>query len=86
MNYKITGLTRVCCVHCTYLVPLNYLSFVTYCDDSDRYEYIIFSETLRKNNIPQYIENSEKYGYLSFSESEKDFNFEYDNGKTIYLY
>ena len=78
LSNHITGLIRVCCVHCTYLIPNQYLSFINYDDNSNRYEYVIFSETLRKNNISQYIDNTHKYGYLTFVEVEEEFNLEYN--------
>ena len=33
------------------------------------YEYAIFSDVLRKNNIPRYIDNRENYGFLTFDEN-----------------
>ena len=84
LNNDITGLIRVCCVHCLYLIPYKYLSFINYIDNSNRYEYVIFSETLRKNNIPQYIDNTHKYGYLTFTEDKEEFDQEYNLNKNKY--
>jgi len=76
LKKKVKGLIRVCCVHCTYLIPLPFLSSVNYLDDSRRYEYVVFSEFLRKNAVPQYIDNTLPYGYLTFSEEKEDFDKE----------
>jgi len=86
LNNDITGIIRVCCVHCLYLIPYKYLSLVNYIDNSGRYEYVIFSETLRKNNIPQYIDNTHKYGYLTFTEDKEEFIKEYDRNVEKYDY
>ena len=77
-------MSRVCCVHCTYLISFPFLSSVNYIDDSSRHEYVIFSEMLRKNGIPQYIDNTSKYGYLTFTEEKDDFEREYESSKSLY--
>jgi len=85
LNNEITGLIRVCCVHCSYLIPYKYLSSIKYNDNSDRYEYIIFSDVLRKQNIPQYIDNTNKYGYLTFSETKEEFEVELSENNLVEL-
>ena len=82
INYDVTGLIRVCCVHCVYLIPNKFLSSVCYNDNSNRYEYVILSESLRKYSIPQYIDNTEKYGYLTFVEDKELFKIENNYWKT----
>ena len=64
LNRTISGLIRVNVVHCTYFIDNQYLKHVSYDDDSYRYEYVIFSDTMRKLNIPQYINNIKFYGFL----------------------
>jgi hypothetical protein len=86
LNKNVTGLTRVCCVHCSYFIPFSYLSVVNYDDNSNRHEYVIFSDVLRKNGIPQYIDNREKYGCLTFSEEKEVVDLEYDYWKTHYSF
>jgi hypothetical protein len=86
LNNKFTGLIRVCCVHCTYFIPFKYLSYIKYIDDSNRYKYVIFSEVLRKENIPQYIDNKNKYGYLTFCEEKKEFEIEKEYCKPLYSF
>lgn len=70
---KIKGLIEVEVVHCTYLINQSVLKFVSYDDDSGRYEYVIFSDVLRKLGIPQYIDNRRIYGKLTFSDTEEAF-------------
>jgi len=64
LNRNISGLIKVNVVHCTYFIGNQYLKHVSYDDNSYRYEYVIFSDTLRKLNIPQYINNIKFYGFL----------------------
>jgi hypothetical protein len=70
---KIKGLIEVEVVHCTYLVRQDVLKVVCYDDNSGRYEYVIFSDVLRKQGIPQYIDNRRIYGKLTFSDTEEEF-------------
>jgi hypothetical protein len=71
---KVIGLTNVKVVHCTYFINNNILSKVSYNDKSNRYEYVIFSDVLRKNNIPQYLDNRTFYGFLVLSENIQEYN------------
>jgi len=73
-HQKMKGAFQAECVHCTYLIPNEFLPSVYYLDGSNRYEYVIFSHCLRKANIAQYIDNSQSYGYLTFAETKKDFD------------
>ncbi len=80
------GIIEVKVVHCTYLVKAEYLDKLIYDDGSGRYEYVIFSDSARKNNIPQYIDNREMYGLITFKtkpEEMADINF--DNFANIIL-
>lgn len=82
LNRTIKGLIEVEVIHCTYLIRNNVLDFVNYDDGSGRYEYVIFSDTLRKSGIPQYIDNRRNYGKLTFSDTEAEFkskNIQTDN-------
>lgn len=65
------GLIQAKVVHCTYLVRSDVITSLTYDDGSARHEYVIFSDSARKNNIPQYIDNTDKYGIITF-ETSKD--------------
>lgn len=75
-NNQITGIIQVPVVHCTYLVRKEVLEQVSYDDDSYRYEYVIFSDLLRKAGIPQYIDNRELYGRITPAETLEEFAHE----------
>jgi hypothetical protein len=72
-NKEINGIFNVKVVHCTYFIGEKFLKDVNYDDNTMRYEYVIFSDTLRKKNISQYIDNRFFYGFLDFNTNEKDF-------------
>jgi len=44
---------------------------LSYTDESDRYEYVIFSDSARKAGIPQYLDNRQVYGYIAFGEGSE---------------
>lgn len=65
--YKIlkrtkVGVFKVGVVHCTYLVKAECLDKLDYTDDTDDYEFIVFSRSAQKNHIDQYICNEKEYG------------------------
>jgi hypothetical protein len=68
-NQQIKGLVNVDLVHCTYLIRADLLSKLYYLDQTDRFEYVIFGESARKNNIPQYLDNRKVWGCLTLSEN-----------------
>ena len=57
---------------------MNILNKISYDDESYRYEYVIFSDTLRKLGIPQYLDNSIDYGFLTFADTKEDFEKQLD--------
>ena len=73
LHRNIKGLIQVDVIHCTYLIRNECLDKVCYYDGSGRYEYVIFSETLRKAGIPQYIDNRRYYGKLTFCNTAEEF-------------
>lgn len=73
LNQTIKGLIEVEVIHCTYLVRNEVLDFVSYLDGSGRYDYVIFSDTLRKSGISQYIDNRRNYGKLTFCDTVEEF-------------
>ena len=73
LNQTIKGLIEVEVIHCAYLVRNEVLDFISYDDGSGRYEYVIFSDTLRKLGIPQYIDNRRIYGKITFCDTEEEF-------------
>ncbi len=70
---EIKGLIDVPVVHCTYFIRHDILDKVCYDDESARFEYVIFSDSARKKNIPQYLDTREVYGFLTGAETEADF-------------
>lgn len=72
------GLIDVDCVHCTYLIKREYIEKLSYLEDSDRWEYMVFSESARKNKIDQYLDNRKIYGILTLTENAKASEWMYD--------
>ena len=70
---RINGIVSVKVVHCTYFIHSKHLVDITYNDGTSRYEYVIFSDALRKKNIPQYLDNTSEYGFLVFSDNTESF-------------
>jgi hypothetical protein len=69
LNQEVKGLIECMCVHCTYLVKREYLSELNYLEQSDRWEYMVFSNSARDKGITQYIDNRTIYGVLTLSEN-----------------
>ena len=76
LDQKIRGIIEVPVVHCSYFIRYDVLDKICYDDESWRYEYVIFSDSARKQNIPQYIDNRKIYGYISFAETKEEFETE----------
>jgi glycosyltransferase involved in cell wall biosynthesis len=68
LNRYVRGLIEVPVVHCTYLVRSDVIASLAYADGTARHEYVIFSDSARKAQIPQYIDNRQVYGYIAFGE------------------
>lgn len=79
LNKEVKGIIEVKVVHCTYFINNIVLNKVSYDDDSYRYEYVIFSDSLRKSNIPQYLDNRKEYGYITFTDTKEEFLSEFNN-------
>lgn len=75
----IKGLVEVPVVHCTYFIQNSTLPFINYDDDSYRFEYVVFSDVLRKAGIPQYLDTRKIYGMISFSTDDSAFLSEQEN-------
>jgi mannosyltransferase OCH1-like enzyme len=73
LNRVIMGCVEVKVVHCTYFVAHHQLANVCYDDKSARYEYVIFSDELRKRGVPQYLDNRQYYGFLTFADTKDQF-------------
>jgi hypothetical protein len=76
---KTVGLIKVPVVHCTYFIANDCLKYVCYDDNTNRYEYVIFSDSLRKSNINQYIDNRIFYGFVTFSTSTPEIEKEFES-------
>jgi SAM-dependent methyltransferase len=72
LEQKIKGLVEVPVVHCTYLIRYDLLDNILYDDGSNRYEYVIFSDTARKKSIYQFLDTRDIYGYLTFAKNESE--------------
>lgn len=64
LDRKIIGTYKVPVVHCTYLIKAEYLDKLNYIDNSNDYEFVIFSRTARKNGVGQYICNEKEFGTM----------------------
>lgn len=62
LKRRMVGSFKVPVVHCTYLVKSENIDKLDYIDETDDYEFVIFSRTARNNHIDQYITNEEEYG------------------------
>ena len=69
---EVKGLIQQPVVHTTYLVRKDVLPVVSYDDATSRYEYVIFSDVLRKAKIPQYLDNRHAYGYLTMASTAEE--------------
>jgi glycosyltransferase involved in cell wall biosynthesis len=67
LNRRVRGVLEMPVVHSTYLVRADALSDLAYEDGTARHEYVIFSETARRRDIPQYLDNRQVYGYVAFA-------------------
>lgn len=76
LSRQIRGLIELPVVHCTYLIRHDVADKISYDDNSYRYEYVIFSDSARKQNIPQYLDNRKVYGRITFAENQEDFEKE----------
>jgi glycosyltransferase involved in cell wall biosynthesis len=76
LNRSVSGCIDVKVVHCTYFIANHLLFRINYDDKSARYEYVIFSDMLRKQSVPQYLDNRQYYGFLTFVDTEADFTKE----------
>lgn len=70
---EIKGLIELPVVHCAYVVRYDVLDKISYDDETGRYEYVIFSDCARKQNIPQYLDTREVYGRITFAQNEVQF-------------
>ena len=68
LERRVKGLCQVPVVHCTYLVRSDVIPRLYYSDNSNRHEYVIFSDSARKSGIKQYLDTRDLYGYLTLED------------------
>ena len=68
LNRWVRGVLELPLVHCTYLVRGDVLSDLNYQDATDRFEYVVFSDSARRSGVQQYFDNRQVYGYITFDE------------------
>jgi hypothetical protein len=73
---NVIGKILVSTVHCTYLIPNKYLEMISYVDGTGDWEYIVFSNNLKKHNIPQYLDNTMFHGYLYLADQDGNRTYE----------
>jgi len=61
---KLIGTFKVPVVHCTYLIKTECIPQLKYVDGTGRYEFVIFSDSARKNGVGQYLCNKYQFGEL----------------------
>ncbi len=76
LSQQAKGLIQVPVVHCTYLVRKNVIDYLSYNDDSARYDYVVFSNSARDEEIPQYLDTRKIYGRITFAETKQQFEQE----------
>jgi len=58
------GIFKVPVVHCTYLIRSDAYDHLNYMDETEDYEFVIFSRCARNHYIDQYICNEKEFGTL----------------------
>ena len=76
LSRQVVGLIEVPVVHCTYLIRGDVVAHLRYDDDSDRHEYVVFSDQARSRGIPQYIDNRREYGVLTLDDDNPELSVE----------
>lgn len=75
LDYKIwhrdemRGTFKVPLVHCTYLINCDYLNKLSYTSNywgENHYEFVIFANNARENNVDQYICNKKMFGFVNY--------------------
>jgi Anp1 len=64
LNRQMLGTFKVPVVHCTYLIKTAYIDQLNYIDETNDFEFVIFSRMARKNGVSQYICNEYDFGQL----------------------
>lgn len=88
LRREIVGLIQVPVVNGCYFIRNDCLSQVTYSDGSNRLPYVVFSDHLRRNLVPQYIDNRFNYGMSMNYAGKNDTEvraLDFLNNKNFYL-
>jgi glycosyltransferase involved in cell wall biosynthesis len=72
------GVFGVQCVHCTYLIKREYIEKLSYLEESDRWEYMVFSSSARSQGVTQYLDTRRIYGVLTLTENNRMCEYLYD--------
>lgn len=64
VDRNMVGTIKVPVVHCTYLIQTSYIDKLSYTDNTDDYEFVVFSRSARNNGVDQYICNDRDFGVL----------------------
>ena len=70
LERRVRGVVEVPVIHCTYLVRADVIPNLTYEDVTGRHEYVVFSDSARKAQVPQYLDNRQVYGYITFGKDD----------------
>jgi hypothetical protein len=76
LDKRVRGLIAVDVIHCTYFIRVEVLPHVHYYTGSDKYEYVLFSDSMRNAGIQQYLDNRVYYGMLSMAETLEELEAE----------
>jgi len=68
LNRWVRGVHEVPLVHVAYLIRADAMPGLSCQDMTERYEYVVLSDSARKAGVPQYIDNRQVYGYMAFDE------------------
>ena len=72
LHKQMVGAYPVAVIHCTYFINNDTLKDISYNDGTNRHEYVVFSDVLRKKNIKQYLLNDNFYGMLTWHLKEDE--------------
>jgi hypothetical protein len=70
LNRWVRGVLEMPVVNGTYLIRADVLEDLAYEDGTLRHEYVILSESARKQGVPQYLDNRQVYGYVAFGRED----------------
>lgn len=71
LNRWVRGVLEVPVVNGTYLVRADVAGRLSSDDGTLRHPYVVFSESARRQRIPQYLDNRQIYGYVATDETRR---------------